>query len=166
MSSSATASQSTRRASLTRGGHVLVCWWGTICGQNVHFCIIAPRQTIRLINVFQFLSNKKAALKLPFLFLFFYQGKTIVQCANAWGQNETCSAQSIQEIYPTTGLPMLTVYSILLGFPTLCVGRHLKWETQTLGLCETAALMSWLHYYFIQLPSAIRAISYSNDFCE
>lgn len=68
------------------------------------------------------------------------------------------------EIYPSTDITMLTVYSILLGFSTVVV-KHLKWETQKLGLCETA-LMSWLYYYFIQLPSAIRVISYSNDFCE
>lgn len=34
------------------------------------------------------------------------------------------------------------------------------------GYVKTADLMPWLCYYFIQLPSAIRAISYSNDFCE
>lgn len=33
-------------------------------------------------------------------------------------------------------------------------------------LNDTAVLTSWLYYYFIQLPIAIRAISYSNDFCE
>lgn len=79
---------------------------------------------------------------------------------------ETFSVQNTQT--PLRSIPPLMYpcwLSTLLVFSTLCVVRHLKWETQTLGQCETAALMSWLYYYFIQLPAAIRATSYSNDFC-
>ena len=65
-----------------------------------------------------------------------------------------------------TDAPTLAVDSILLVFSTLFVVRHLKWGAQTPRRCETAALMSWLYYYFIQLPGAIRAVSCSNDFCE
>lgn len=50
-------------------------------------------------------------------------------------------------------------------FLTLCVVSHLKGESQTSVLRETAALMPWLYYYFTQLSTAIRAISCSNDFC-
>lgn len=120
-----------------------------------YYCSIANHT---LNKGFRFLSVKETALNLC-VFIFF---KILVWRTNARGPNETFGEQSTQT--PLRSIPphVDCLFYSAWFFNSVC-GWALKWETQTLRQCETAALMLWLYYYFIQLPSAI---SYSNDFCE
>lgn len=111
--------------------------WSNACTLFYYF-------SIHLIKVFQFISVKKATLNLGVFILFF--PKILVRYGNA---------------LPSTDAPMLAV---LFGLSSVCVAFRINSD---IGLCETADLMLWLYYYSIQLPRAIRSISYSNDFfCE